>query len=95
VHRGTIPRRGARTGSRVHLDGDLWAGDDPLKTISWTMLKELVRRLVAWDVDVEMGDDLQRRMVKSDQFDPRPHKSSRNVPSEHAAGKRLPSQRVR
>mgnify|MGYP001184939914 CR=1 FL=1 len=48
---------------------DLWAGDDPLKTVSWTMLKELVRRLVSWDVDVEMGDDLQRRMVKSDEFD--------------------------
>ncbi len=48
---------------------DLWAGDDPLKTISWPMLKELVRRLVSRDVDVEMGDDLQRRMVKSDEFD--------------------------
>lgn len=48
---------------------EVWAGDDPLKTVSWTMLKELVRRLVSWDPEVTMGDDLQRRMVKSDDFD--------------------------
>jgi UDP-2,3-diacylglucosamine pyrophosphatase LpxH len=48
---------------------EVWAGDDPLKTVSWTMLKELVRRLVSWDPEVTMGDDLQRRMVQSDDFD--------------------------
>lgn len=48
---------------------EVWAGDDPLKTVSWTMLKELVRRLVSWDAEVAMGDDLQRRMVRSDDFD--------------------------
>lgn len=47
---------------------DLVAGD-PLKSVSWTMLKELVRRLVSWDVDVEMGDSLQRRMMQSEVFD--------------------------
>jgi hypothetical protein len=48
---------------------ELWSGEDPLKTVSWTMLKELVWRLVSWDVDVEMGDALQRRMVKTDAYD--------------------------
>lgn len=48
---------------------DVWEGSDPLKTVSWTMLKEVVRRLVATDVDVAMDDDLQRRMVESDAFD--------------------------
>lgn len=42
---------------------------DPLKSVSWTMLKELVRRLVSWDVDVEMGDTLQRRMMESEIYD--------------------------
>ncbi len=48
---------------------DLWDGTDPLKSVSWTMLKELVRRLATWEVEVEMGDDLQRRMVQSDAHD--------------------------
>lgn len=47
---------------------DLVSGD-PIKSVSWTMLKELVRRLVSWDVDVEMGDTLQRRMMESEVFD--------------------------
>ncbi|MCA9589699.1 MAG: hypothetical protein KC657_30545 [Myxococcales bacterium] len=47
---------------------DLVAGD-PLKSVSWTMVKELVRRLVSWEVDVEMGDSLQRRMMQSEHFD--------------------------
>ena len=47
---------------------DLVSGD-PLKSVSWTMLKELVRRLVSWDVDVEMGDGLQQRMMRSELFD--------------------------
>lgn len=42
---------------------------DPLKSVSWTMLKELVRRLVSWDVEVEMGDTLQRRMMESEVYD--------------------------
>ncbi len=42
---------------------------DPLKSVSWTMLKELVRRLVSWEVDVEMDDALQRHMMTSDTFD--------------------------
>jgi UDP-2,3-diacylglucosamine pyrophosphatase LpxH len=48
---------------------EVWAGDDPLKTVSWTMLKELVRRMVSWHAEVEMGDDLQRKMIASDEFD--------------------------
>jgi hypothetical protein len=47
---------------------DLVSGD-PLKSVSWTMLKELVRRLASWDVEVEMGDKLQRRMMESEIFD--------------------------
>ena len=47
---------------------DLVSGD-PIKSVSWTMLKELVRRLVSWEVDVEMGDALQRRMMESEAFD--------------------------
>lgn len=42
---------------------------DPLKSVSWTMLKELSRRLASRDVEVEMGDLLQRRMATSDAFD--------------------------
>ena len=51
---------------------DLWSGSDPLKTmksVSWTMLKELVVRMASWDVEVEMGDHLQRRMIESDAYD--------------------------
>lgn len=48
---------------------DVWSEADPLKTVSWTMVRELVRRLVAWNVDVEMSDDLQRKMMASDEFD--------------------------
>lgn len=47
---------------------DMWSGD-PLKSVSWTMFKELVRRLASWNVDVEMGDALQRQMMESDRFD--------------------------
>lgn len=47
---------------------DLVSGD-PLKSVSWTMLKELVRRLASYDVDVTMGDNLQRQMSESDRFD--------------------------
>lgn len=47
----------------------VWEGSDPLKTVSWTMLKEVVSRLVLVEIDVEMSDDLQRRMVESDSFD--------------------------
>lgn len=48
---------------------DVWHGCDPVKTVSWPMLKELTRRLVTWDIDVWMGDDFQRRMVQSDSYD--------------------------
>src|SRR5687767_13232275 len=47
---------------------DLVSGD-PLKSVSWTMIKELVRRLASWDVEVEMGDTLQRRMMESEIYD--------------------------
>jgi UDP-2,3-diacylglucosamine pyrophosphatase LpxH len=47
---------------------DLLAGD-PLKSVSWTMLKELVRRLAFGDVEVEMDDRPQRRMLESDRYD--------------------------
>jgi UDP-2,3-diacylglucosamine pyrophosphatase LpxH len=47
---------------------DLVSGD-PLKSVSWTMLKELVRRIAFSNVDVEMGDALQRQMMESERFD--------------------------
>lgn len=47
---------------------DLVAGD-PLKSVSWTMLKELVRRHVSQEADVAMGDAPQRRMIESELFD--------------------------
>lgn len=48
---------------------DVLRGSDPMKGVSWTMLKELVRRLVTWDPDITMGDDFQRRLVASDRYD--------------------------
>lgn len=48
---------------------DFLGGSDPLKTVSWTMLRELVRRLVSLDVDVTMGDELQRMLTDSDDLD--------------------------
>jgi UDP-2,3-diacylglucosamine pyrophosphatase LpxH len=48
---------------------DFWDGGNPVKTVSWAMLKELVRRLVTRDPDVWMADDLQRRAVESDRYD--------------------------
>jgi UDP-2,3-diacylglucosamine pyrophosphatase LpxH len=48
---------------------DLFRGDDPIKTVSWSMLKELGRRLATWDPDVRMEDDLHRRMLESDRHD--------------------------
>jgi hypothetical protein len=48
---------------------DFLRGEDPLKTVSWTMLAELVRRLVLRDPDVAMRDDLQRRMLATEDFD--------------------------
>lgn len=47
---------------------DLVSGD-PLKTLSWTMLKELARRLASNDVEVGTTDEVQRRMTTSDQYD--------------------------
>jgi len=48
---------------------DFLGGADPLKTVSWSMLRELVRRLVSLDVDVTMGDELQRTLTTSDDLD--------------------------
>jgi UDP-2,3-diacylglucosamine pyrophosphatase LpxH len=44
-------------------------GTDPVKGVSWTMLKEVVRRLAYKDPDVSMGDEFQRRIVESDRHD--------------------------
>ena len=51
---------------RAFLDGD-----DPLKKVSWTMLRELVRRLAVRDVEVDMGQDLLALVTKSDDYDVR------------------------
>lgn len=48
---------------------DLVGRTDPLKTVSLGMLRELLWRLVTWDPEVSVGDDLQRRIVESDRFD--------------------------
>jgi UDP-2,3-diacylglucosamine pyrophosphatase LpxH len=42
---------------------------DPIKTVSWTMLKELVRRLASWNPEIEIGEGPQRRMMASEKFD--------------------------
>lgn len=42
---------------------------DPVKSVSWTMVKELVRRLASADMVVSTGNALQRRMVESERYD--------------------------
>jgi hypothetical protein len=49
---------------RAFLDGE-----DPVKGVSWPMLKEVVRRLALKDPDVSIGDEFQRRIVQSDRYD--------------------------
>lgn len=48
---------------------DFWSGADPIKTVSWPMLKELVRRLATRDPEVSMDDDFQRRLVEDERHD--------------------------
>jgi len=48
---------------------DLFGAKNPVKTVSWTMLKELVRRVASFEVDVTMDDDLHERMVARDDID--------------------------
>lgn len=48
---------------------EFWSGDDPVKTVSWPMVKELTRRLLTWDPEVGAGDDLERRLVEDDRYD--------------------------
>jgi UDP-2,3-diacylglucosamine pyrophosphatase LpxH len=42
---------------------------DPIKTVSWTMIKELVRRLASWNPEIELGEGPQRRMMENEKFD--------------------------
>ena len=42
---------------------------DPIKTVSWTMIKELVWRLASWNPEIELGEGPQRRMMESESFD--------------------------
>lgn len=48
---------------------DFFRGADPLKQVTWTMLKETVWRTASGDPNVTTGDVLQRRMVESDAHD--------------------------
>lgn len=48
---------------------DFFRGTDPLKQISWTMLKEAVLRTASGDPDVTTGTSLQQRMIEHDDFD--------------------------
>jgi UDP-2,3-diacylglucosamine pyrophosphatase LpxH len=42
---------------------------DPIKTVSWTMIKELVWRLASWNPEIELGEGPQRRMMEGEQFE--------------------------
>lgn len=57
---------------------DYWTGDyfrelvrgtDPVKTASWTMLKELVYRMVSFETEVEMTVELRKWLAERDDFD--------------------------
>lgn len=45
---------------------DFFADADPLRKVSWTMLKEIAYRFGSKHADVEMGDRYQRRLAGSD-----------------------------
>jgi hypothetical protein len=45
---------------------DYFADADPMKQLSWTMLRETVYRLSTGDADVSMGDYYQRRLANDD-----------------------------
>jgi UDP-2,3-diacylglucosamine pyrophosphatase LpxH len=42
---------------------------DPMKTISWTMLKEVVYRLVSWDTEVYTAGAFQKMLVEREDVD--------------------------
>jgi len=46
-----------------------WKGSDPVKTVSWKMLKELVYRLFSHDPDVSTDIDLDKLLAGRDDFD--------------------------
>lgn len=48
---------------------DFFNKNDPMKRVSWTMIKEVVWRMAFDDVDVQMRDDFQRRLLTSDAYD--------------------------
>jgi UDP-2,3-diacylglucosamine pyrophosphatase LpxH len=51
---------------------DYWKGffgNDPLKRLSWTMVKEVVARSVSQDADVCIGDAFEKRMQETDEYD--------------------------
>lgn len=48
---------------------EVWAGTDPVKRVSWTMVKEVLVRLVSREVEVAMDDDLQRRLARAAESD--------------------------
>lgn len=46
-----------------------WKGSDPVKTVSWTMLKELVYRLFSLDPDVSINIDFDKLLAEREDFD--------------------------
>ncbi|HVY61039.1 MAG TPA: hypothetical protein VHF22_05265 [Planctomycetota bacterium] len=48
---------------------DYLRGDDPLKTVSVPMLRELAWRLTSWSADVALSDALERRMAATGRHD--------------------------
>lgn len=42
---------------------------NPVKRVTWTMLREVVWRMAAREVDVSMDDDFQRQLQQDDQYD--------------------------
>jgi hypothetical protein len=48
---------------------DWWGGENPVKRVTWTMIKEVVRRMVSLDVDVSMDDTFYKKLTEDDSFD--------------------------
>lgn len=48
---------------------DFWGAKNPVKRVTWTMIKEVVRRMVSLDIDVTMDDTFQQRLINDDSAD--------------------------
>ncbi len=48
---------------------DWWGGENPVKRVTWTMIKEVVRRMVSLDVDVSMEDTFAKKLEEDGSAD--------------------------